>query len=82
MITVLRYLIEKGSSQMIPVLRFLIEGGSSQIITVDYIGGRVVYKNSKSEYVILEQPLKQLNYYNSLKNNSSLALVNIKFDFT
>ena len=33
-------------------------GGSSQMITVDYIGGRGVSENPKTDYVILEQPLR------------------------
>ena len=35
-------------------------GGSSQMIMVDYIGGAGSKKNSKNDYVILEQPLIKL----------------------
>ena len=37
--------------------------GSSQMITFDYNRGRGVPKNSKNDYVILEQPLlRTVNY--------------------
>ena len=32
-------------------------GGSSQMITIDYNRGMGVYKKSKNDYVIFEQPL-------------------------
>ena len=42
---------------MITVLRFLRGRGSSQMITIDYNRGRGVSKKSKTDYVILEQSL-------------------------
>ena len=32
------------------------------MITVDYIGGRGVSENSKTDYVILEQPLNRITW--------------------